>query len=440
MVTQSRTFDTIIVGGGLAGLTSAALLSSAGQNVAVIERRAGFGGRGASHRDENGFIFNQGPHALYNGGPARKVFDRLGIQMTGSYPARNLKLLLNGRLAPLPGNLPDILFSQILSLKAKVELIGFLSGINSINCESIANIDFESWAAKRFRDVDTRKLVRALVRVSTYAEGLDYVSAGAAMTQLRVAFKGVTYLDGGWQSLVDQLVEICQRNDVALLNSVHAQSLLHNSNDSRIDLHLSTDELISGTNLVVALPPASTRELLGVSNYVREVTSNLVPIRAACLDLALKNLPHDDLTFVLNLDKPYYYSVHSAYAKLAESGVLLHVMKYLSPSDSADESVQMELEQYLDELQPGWRNLVIHRRFLPSMVVSNKVHNYRVHNPADVEVPDLANVFLVGDWISDEGMLLDAAIASAAKASRTILQQSPARQREIVLTSEPAAF
>src|SRR5258707_1112299 len=73
--------------------------------------------------------------------------------------------------------------------------------------------------------------------------------------------------------------------------------------------------------------------------------------------------------FALGIDRPLYYSVPSAYAQLTPSGgALIHVAKY-----GGDSSAEPELEGLLDEMQPGWRDVVVHRRFLPAMVVSNAI-------------------------------------------------------------------
>ena len=49
-----------------------------------------------------------------------------------------------------------------------------------------------------------------------------------------------------------------------------------------------------------------------------------------CLDVALSSLPDKDVLFALGVDRPLYFSVHSAHAKLApEGGALIHVSKYL---------------------------------------------------------------------------------------------------------------
>ncbi len=48
-------------------------------------------------------------------------------------------------------------------------------------------------------------VVLAITRVATYAHSPADLSADAALSQLQGALVGVTYLDGGWQGLVDQL-------------------------------------------------------------------------------------------------------------------------------------------------------------------------------------------------------------------------------------------
>ena len=73
----------------------------------------------------------------------------------------------------------------------------------------------------------------------------------------------------------------------------------------------------------------------------------------------------------------------------------------------------------LDEMQPGWRERVVHRRFLPSMTVSNALVRPGVARPA--AVTPVKGLYLAGDWVGDEGILSDAALASARTAARAIL-------------------
>ena len=80
-----------------------------------------------------------------------------------------------------------------------------------------------------------------------------------------------------------------------------------------------------------------------------------------CLDVALSSLPDKDTLFALGIDRPLYFPVHSAHAKLApEGGALMHVAKYLGTSiEPKPREDQPELEEILDLLsQDGDRCLL----------------------------------------------------------------------------------
>jgi phytoene dehydrogenase-like protein len=149
-------------------------------------------------------------------------------------------------------------------------------------------------------------------------------------------------------------------------------------------------------------------------------------VKAACLDVALRALPRPAHRFALGLDRPTYYSVHSAAARLAPDGVaVVHLMKYLGncPSARAPE-VETELEADLDQLQPGWRGLVVARRFLPGLLAASalpRADEGGLTGRPDVGAAGPAGVFLAGDWVGPHGQLADAAGASARRAADAVL-------------------
>jgi len=73
-------YNTIVVGGGIAGLTSAAYLSRAGQKVLLIEKNKEFGGLVNSFT-RDGFHFDAGVRALVNAGIILPMLDELGIHI-----------------------------------------------------------------------------------------------------------------------------------------------------------------------------------------------------------------------------------------------------------------------------------------------------------------------------------------------------------------------
>ncbi len=78
-MTQNH-YDTIVVGGGIAGLTSAAYLSRAGQKVLLIEKNKEYGGL-VNTFTHNGFRFDAGVRALEDAGIIFPMLKDLGISL-----------------------------------------------------------------------------------------------------------------------------------------------------------------------------------------------------------------------------------------------------------------------------------------------------------------------------------------------------------------------
>jgi protoporphyrinogen oxidase len=187
------TFDLAVIGGGLAGLAAGALAARRGKRVVVLEKTRTIGGRAAT-QVKNGFSFNQGPHALYRGGAAIRVLRSLGIDPKRGMPDIAGSFAVDrGRLHTLPGGFVSLLTTGLLSLAGKVELGKFLRRLPRIDAGSQDRTTVEAWLAAEFRDADARRVVRALVRLSTYAAETRRMSAGLAIRQLQSVGSGVLY-------------------------------------------------------------------------------------------------------------------------------------------------------------------------------------------------------------------------------------------------------
>jgi len=75
-----KRYQTIVVGGGIAGLTAAAFLAKEGRSVLLIEKNLECGGLVNSFTI-NGFRFEAGVRALLNAGIIFPMLQQLGIKL-----------------------------------------------------------------------------------------------------------------------------------------------------------------------------------------------------------------------------------------------------------------------------------------------------------------------------------------------------------------------
>ena len=73
-------YSTIVVGGGIAGLTSAAYLSRSGEKVLLIEKNSECGGLVNTFK-RDGFCFDAGVRALEDAGIIFPMLKDLGIHL-----------------------------------------------------------------------------------------------------------------------------------------------------------------------------------------------------------------------------------------------------------------------------------------------------------------------------------------------------------------------
>jgi len=417
---ETHSADVIVVGGGLAGLTAAAYAARAGRRVLLCERARDVGGRAAT-QNESGFLFNLGPHALYRASTAAAVLAELGVAYSGKVPSGSGAYgVSGGRKHALPGGLVSLLTTSLLGLPGKIEVAKVLASLQRIDAARYLRVSVDEWLAETFRHEEVRALMRALVRVTSYANCPDRMSAGAAIRQLQSGFGGgVLYLDGGWQTLIEGLRRAVGALGVEVRTGARVDAV---EGDGVVGgVRLAGGEVLKAAAVVLTGAPDEVSALVRSGEHppLRRWVDSAVPVRAACLDLGLSRLPQPRATFGLGIDRPLYLSVHSAVANLGPEGsATVHVAKYLAPDDALDAAAtQRELEDMMDLIQSGWRDLVRQRRFLPRLTVAHHVPLAEAGGGrAPVEVAGFANLFIAGDWVGDEAMLADASMASGRAA------------------------
>ncbi len=386
----------IVVGGGPAGLVAAGRLAEGGVATTLLEGGGGLGGRAASER-RAGFDLNQGPHALYAGGPAMRELRAMGIDLDRWNPTSALRsvLLRDGRSTRRPGGSPA--------------LMRWLAGLARGRPADLAGLSVAEWLRRDVRSARARAAAAALVRVTTFVADHDALSAEVAGVQLRIGlYPGVRYLRGGWQSLVDALADGAERRGATLRTRAAVRAIERDGSHWAVTLD---EETLRADVLVVAAGgPDAFAKLLGE----RAPAAPGPAAELSVLDLGLESLPRESRRFALGVDSPTYLSRHSPPDH--RDGVLLSLASYARQP-------RAELEAVADAVQPGWRERATLERFLPRMVAVSAIPGPAGGGLAGRPAVDRGEgLYLAGDWLGPEGWLVDAAISSGAAAAAAALR------------------
>jgi phytoene dehydrogenase-like protein len=354
------------------------------------------------------------------------VLRKLGIEPAGGIPLGSGSFAIHrNRKHTLPSGILSLLTTSLFTPAEKIEAGKLLASLPKIDSDRINGITLREWAEDSVSHQKVREFILAVCRLATYVTAPDRISAGAALSQVQKALKhGVLYLDHGWQTLVDALRQKAEEAGVIVKTGARATCVERNRDGEVEGVLLSNGESYRSRTVIVAASPGVAAELVagGRESSLGEWANRATPVKAAILDIAVSHLPEPRATFALGIDAPLYFSVHSAVARLAPAGgALIHAARYLPPGLPAPgPASEAELESLVDQVQPGWREFLVHRRFLPDMTVLNSMPVASEGGTAGrpgPEVKEIPGLFVAGDWVGKEGMLAHASLASGETAA-----------------------
>jgi hypothetical protein len=407
--------NTLIIGGGFAGLASLNLLVDAGEEAVLLEKSNHIGGRAQGHQVGE-FFANIGPRALYRGGIAMRLLYQFGIHPTGGIPPNRADGVLGVRVHRLPATLPELICTQLLDTGDKIELARKIATVRNTAPESVMDIPLGEWIDSTFHRPRLRLLWRTLARLNTYSGHPD-TSAGVFLRQFQMGSEhGVLYADGGWAKIAEKLASRARHKGGIIHTGVRVTHIQKLTNGFIIT---SDDGGWTAKQVILATSPQIASALIP-DETLRHWADSVEPVEMACLDIALTQLPNPKRLLAFGLDKPLYFSTHSHFADFGGEGVLAHVGHYLPTDPKADRAT---LEAYLDIIQTGWRKYVSTSKFMPKMRVMQARPYPSVHITA--QVPTTDGLYVVGDWVGRDAILLDACFSSAESAVTHILQQMP---------------
>ncbi|WP_405568641.1 NAD(P)-binding protein [Streptomyces phaeochromogenes] len=376
--THGPTHRITVIGGGFAGLTAAITAAEAGAKVTVYEAHHTLGGR--ARTAEGPYKTNEGPHALYKGGPHWTWLSQRD---------------LIGELAPLPP-----LEAARLRLRHKGTLrrtppFAMLKLLRRTAQQAPVDQDFRTWAT----DIAGEEGATAAAHYSAVAlfhHDPGALSAAFVQERLRRATKlppEAHYPRGGWASVIDRMAARAWNLGV------------------RVETLARVSELPTEHGpVIVATSLDAARTLLKDSSLTW--TSG----RTALIDLAIRTRRGDAFA-VSDLDAPGWIERFTAQDRtLAPAGEqLLQGQIPIAPHESRADGIA-RAEELLDLAFPSWRDRVTYRR---EALANGRTGAVDLPGTSWRDRPriDRGNdVYLAGDQVAAPGVLSEVSFNSALEA------------------------
>ncbi|MER6016422.1 FAD-dependent oxidoreductase [Streptomyces bluensis] len=381
-----------VIGGGFAGLTAAITAAEAGAKVTVYEAHHTLGGR--ARTAEGPYRTNEGPHALYNGGP--------------HWTWLNQRDLI-GPLAPIPpleGARLRLHHRGVLRRTPPFAMLKLLRRRTAHPAP--VDVDFLTWAAEQAGEEAARAAAHYSA-VAIFHHDPGSLSAAFVQERLRRATKlppEAQYPRGGWGCVVDRMAARAWNLGVRMETLARVETVPEGRGP-----------------VVVATSLDAARRLL------RDDSLTWPSGRTALVDLAVRSRRGDAFA-VSDLDAPGWLERFTAQDRtLAPAGEqLIQSQIPIGPRESRAAGVA-RAERLLDLGFDGWRERVTWRREATANGRTGAVDlpgtTWR-DRPA-VDRGD--GVYLAGDQVAAPGVLSEVSFNSAlAAVSLALGRRSPGHQ------------
>jgi phytoene dehydrogenase-like protein len=408
--------EVIVIGGGLAGLMAATTAARAGRRTMVLERGEVLGGR-AQTQDWKGFKLNLGGHALFKAGKGYTLLREMGLLPDGTEPNPKGRTLREGRLNLLPAGPLSMFTTGLLGWKEKRAFLSLTARLPKMDLQEASGLTCTQWLERHVADPRLRQFMGAILRTSAYGGDPNRVRASLALRRVLESQKGVFYIHDGWGVLVQRLARAAE----AAGARIHAGSAVASvaPREEGYEVRMKSGEVFEGDEVIFALPPTETLQLLpeAAAARLRGILGDVRPVTASCLELCLSHLPNRAVNLGLGIDEPLFMVVQSEAARIAPEGTaLVHLLRYHEGRPGEEPAaMRTRLEAFMDQLQPGWREVLLHARFLPTAPVASVQDEPGRRRPVSEDL-GMPGLHLAGDWVGEEGWLADASLASGHRA------------------------
>jgi len=443
-------FDTIIVGGGLSGLSAALHLSRSGQRVALIERKRFLGGRAATYDDHTfGLPVDNGQHLMMGCYEATIEYLRLtgALEKVSLQPTQDV-MFVTGKgkkhrlyCPPLPAPLHLLAgyggFS-LLTIREKIALGRMLLSLvrsPSTQQNRLRHMTIAEWFAELEQPLSLVEKFWDPLVASIMNAAPHQLSAVVFYRTLRTIFLGhrqnsslMFFKTDHQRTFVEPATKYLEHKGSFILNGKGLTSMKERSGSVKA-LILDDGSEISGENYIIALPEHEIRRVAGAEQLV----STWSEARWDSSPIITVNLwfeePISPLPIIGFVGAPVHWIFTRGEVQLPEGNTAHYVTAVLSAADTLIDATEQQLTNLvLREIvaRLGIKN----PRPLRVKVMKEKRATYILSPEVEAcrpgPITSVSNLFLAGDWTATGfPATIEGAILSGRSAARAILHRLP---------------
>lgn len=414
-----------IVGGGIAGLTAAALLAQRGIEVHLFERLGQLGGRSFTLEKE-GFTVNYGAHAVYayDQSLMRSISDQLALDLDIiPFDPDKVKYEINNELTSSPAHLKGIFTTELLSGLGKFDFLKSLAHLFLAETSDLGETSFGEWMDLQHYREEVRTLLKTLATSNFFTGDPEQLRASQVIHFYQKMFYSrvpVSYMKGTWKQLIAKLEQSLLKHG----GNIHFKSALQKIaiQGGKIQYLEFKESKESADYYVFAIPPEALDKAVDGTPIgdIFKPYIDALPTKVTILDIGFADAYDTGWPYIFDVNEQLAITIPSYYDPniVPHGGQLLQTLAYLKPEDYGNrdhlEKRKGQLEDFVEQYFPDWKNRALVKRYVGETLVQ-RIQSRVGQKAVPVKIEAVDNMLCCGDWCESKEELSEISLDTAMR-------------------------
>jgi len=284
-VAKDEQFDVAVIGAGVGGMCTAALLAHRGFKVLLVEKLSYLGGR-FSNTKKRGFLCSTGGVAVQMSGPIGAVCDEVGVD-PGFRPSRRIANWIDGKFYDMPagGGALRKLICEVASGQEEATVV--MEALNKAFTvlEPTDAISFKDWLSQYTDNPRIHGVFHATIS-SLLTVNMDELPAAEYFKLMKnIAPLQFGYVTGGNVTMFDKLGAVVTSNGGTVHRKARVRKIIVEDGAARgVEFDCDGETVSARAKTIVSnMDPRMTVDLAGPGNFEASyrafVDENIVPTK-----------------------------------------------------------------------------------------------------------------------------------------------------------------